>query len=69
MKCFYTKAQCDLIWSQFAVMVANQQKMADMQEKWDEMSKRSALKDKIIAELKAERKVMDNSIHIREVSI
>ena len=56
MKCLYTKEQCDLIWNQFAVMVARQQQIRDMEAKWAEMAKHSALKDKILAELKQGRK-------------
>lgn len=53
MKMYYTKEQCDLIWSQFAHMVANQLEVVDMQKKWDEMAKKSALKEKILKELRS----------------
>ena len=65
----YTKVQQDMAWALFALYIKQGKQIADMQEKWDAMAKQSALKDKIIAELKAERKVMDNGIHVREVSV
>ena len=65
----YTKIQQDMAWALFALAIKQGKQIADMQEKWDAMAKQSALKDKIIAELKAERKVMDNGIHVREVSV
>lgn len=65
----YTQAQQDMAWALFALAIKQGVQIADMQSKWDEMAKQSALKDKIIAELKAERKIMDNGVHIREVSI
>lgn len=68
MKAYYTKEQRDLIWSQFAIMVAQQQQIVDMEQKWAEMKKHSALKDKIIAELKQERKVLEDGVHVRQVN-
>ena len=65
----YTQAQQDMAWALFALAVKQGKQIADMQSKWDEMAKQSALKDKIIAELKAERKMLDNGVHVREVSI
>lgn len=59
MKCYYTKAQCDMIWSQFAVMVAQQEQIKDYEAAWAEMAKHSALKDKIRNELAQERKTLD----------
>ena len=64
----YTKAQQDMAWALFALTIKQGMQIADMQSKWDEMAKKSALKDKIIAELKAERKMLDNGAHVREVS-
>lgn len=52
----YTKAQQDVAWALFALAVKQDMQIADMQSKWDEMAKKSALKNKIIAELKKERK-------------
>lgn len=65
----YTKAQQDMAWALFALTIKQGRQIADMQSKWDEMAKQSALKDKIIAKLKAERKMLDNGVHVREVSI
>lgn len=56
MKCEYTQAQMDMAWALFALTIKQGQQIADMQQKWDEMAKKSALKDKIIAELKRGRK-------------
>lgn len=56
MKCEYTQAQMDMAWALFALTIEQGQQIADMQQKWDEMAKKSALKDKIIAELKQGRK-------------
>lgn len=56
MKCEYTQAQMDMAWALFALTIKQGQQIADMQQKWDEMAKKSALKDKIIAELKQDRK-------------
>jgi hypothetical protein len=56
MKCEYTQAQMDMAWALFALTIKQGQQIADMQQKWDEMAKKSALKDKIIAELKQGRK-------------
>ena len=64
----YTKIQQDMAWALFALAIKQGMQIADMQSKWDEMAKKSALKDKIIAELKAERKMLDNGVHVREVS-
>lgn len=64
----YTQAQQDMAWALFALAVKQGKQIADMQSKWDEMAKQSALKDKIIAELKAERKMLNNGVHVREVS-
>lgn len=65
----YTKAQQDVAWALFALAVKQGMQIADMQSKWDAMAKKSALKDKIIAELRAERKMLDNSIYVREVML
>jgi hypothetical protein len=65
----YTKAQQDMAWALFALCIKQGKQIEDMQAKWDEMAKQSALKDKIISELKQERKVLDNGIHVREVMI
>lgn len=65
----YTKIQQDMAWALFALAIKQGKQIADMQSKWDEMAKQSALKDKIIAELKKERKMLDNGVHVREVSI
>lgn len=65
----YTKIQQDMAWALFALAIKQGKQIADMQSKWDGMAKQSALKDKIIAELKKERKMLDNGIHVREVSI
>jgi len=55
MKCEYTQAQRDMAWALFALTIKQGQQIADMQQKWDEMAKKSALKDKIIAELRSKR--------------
>ena len=65
----YTKIQQDMAWALFALAIKQGKQIEDMQARWDEMARQSTLKDKIIAELKAERKMMDNGIHVREVMI
>ena len=55
----YTKVQQDMAWALFALAIKQEVQIADMQSKWDEMAKKSALKDKIIAELRKERKQLD----------
>lgn len=55
----YTKVQQDMAWALFALAIKQGVQIADMQSKWDEMAKKSALKDKIIAELRKERKQLD----------
>ena len=64
----YTKIQCDMAWALFALAIKQGKQIEDMQTRWDEMAKQSALKDKIIAELKADRKVLDNGVHVRNVN-
>ena len=49
----YTKIQQDMAWALFALAIKQGKQIEDMQARWDEMAKQSALKDKIIAELKA----------------
>ena len=61
----YTKLQQDMAWSLLALYIKQGKQVQDMQTKWDEMAKQSALKNKIIAELKQERK-MNN---VKEVVI
>jgi hypothetical protein len=64
----YTKIQQDMAWALFALAIKQGKQIEDMQARWDEMAKQSALKDKIIAELKAERKVMSNGIYVKQVN-
>lgn len=52
----YTKLQQDMAWSLLALYIKQGKQIKDMQDKWDEMAKQSALKNKIIAELKQGRK-------------
>ena len=61
----YTRLQQDMAWSLLALYIKQGKQTQDMQTKWDEMAKQSALKNKIIAELKQERK-MNN---VKEVVI
>lgn len=60
----YTKLQQDMAWSLFALYIKQGKQVQDMQTKWDEMAKQSALKNKIIAECK-----MNKDTHVKEVVI
>jgi hypothetical protein len=63
----YTKIQQDMAWALFALAIKQGKQIEDMQARWDEMAKQSALKDRIIEQLKAERKMLDNGVHVRQV--
>lgn len=52
MKVAYTKEQMDILWAQFAKIVWDIRKEEEIAHKWKEMGKRSALKEKILKELR-----------------
>lgn len=63
----YTKTQRDIAWALFATAVAQQKQITEMQDAWDKMKRHSAVKDKIIAELKSGA-VRDDNIYVAQVN-